>query len=485
MGTALYLSPEQYADSAGVDTRTDIYAMGEVLYECITGHTPYYGASQRDLLLKMLTTNPPSLSELRPELPAGLDAIVAKAMAKDVAERYQSIDELVDVLLPFAAAQLPNADSILVARSSQLPPQPTKRSGASWLVALSVLVLAQVYGLYWAATSLQGVSPESVLRSTKSMLAGFFLPSSLPALQAPDLPRSHVLGADAAVEVMCEIPGAELYINGERVGVVVSGAPIHLSLPAGLYRFEALRDGAVVAADMRLVQAGTASSLRLRTPTVLLQAKAPAFASTALVSTAPRSPLEDGELTEREASLSQAQLSDVIKAHLDGLQRCYEAALQGSSAPEEPGALELELAIAATGEVTAVRTQGSTLAGLDACFEQSARGWVFPQAASATQLRFPLVFRRMGNSQLSSTQLSQVFARSKSTLQRCNTGSERVLKLEVDMEVLPSGAVSSVSIDGAVPEVDACISRAVRTWQFPTALEATHTRFPVLLLPGA
>jgi hypothetical protein len=60
-----------------------------------------------------------------------------------------------------------------------------------------------------------------------------------------------------------------------------------------------------------------------------------------------------------------------------------------------------------------------------------------------------------------------------------------VLKLEVDMEVLPSGAVSSVQIDGDAPGVDSCIARTVRGWQFPTALEATRTRFPVLLMPGA
>jgi hypothetical protein len=256
-----------------------------------------------------------------------------------------------------------------------------------------------------------------------------------------------------------------------------------------LYRFEALRDGAVVASDIQLVQPGSSSELHLRPPSsgsALLQAKAVVRAGPSLVSTAPRS-LSDAELAETHASLSQEQLSDTIKSHLDSLQRCYEVALQGSETPSEPATMDLELAIAAHGDVTSVRTQGSTLPGLDACFERNARTWVFPQAGRATQLRFPLVFRPVANTQLSSAQLTAVVARGKSMLQRCFGGSERdrVLKFDVDMEVLPSGAVSSVRIEGEVPDVDSCIARTVRMWQFPAALEATRTRFPVLLLPGA
>jgi len=62
-----------------------------------------------ELLLKMLTTNAPSVNELRPELPPELGPIIAKALAKDAAERQQSIDELADALVPFAAPTLPEA----------------------------------------------------------------------------------------------------------------------------------------------------------------------------------------------------------------------------------------------------------------------------------------------------------------------------------------------------------------------------------------
>ncbi|HTU62021.1 MAG TPA: protein kinase [Polyangiales bacterium] len=478
MGTALYMSPEQYADSAGVDARADIYALGVVLYECITGQAPYDGATQRDLLLKMLTTEPPAVTALRPELPSGLDAIVVKAMAKDAAERYPSLDELIEALTPFAATQLPMVDAILAARSSLLPPMAAKKPSSGWLITLSALIVVQVLGIYWAATTWQGGTPESVLAAPRQVLAGFFLPRTAARENAP-LPR--VL-RDASIDIVCDIPGAELYVNGERVGVVMVGAPIHLRLPPGLYRFEALRDGVVLASDVQLVQAGRASALSLRAPhesSGPLQANAP---PPALVSTAPRAA---AELDDYAPALTEQQLSDVIESHLASLQACYESALQDGGMPEDPASLELALSIAAHGDVTSVRTQGSALAGLDACFEREAKTWLFPRAGRATQLRFPLVFRRLARSQLSSAQLSAVVTRSKSMLQRCYAGADRVLKLEVDMEVLPSGAVSSVQIDGDAPGVDTCIARTVRGWQFPTALEATRTRFPVLLMPGA
>ena len=487
MGTALYMSPEQYADSAGVDARADIYALGVVLYECITGQPPYHGATQRDLLLAMLTTDPPRVSALRPELPGGLDAIVIKAMAKDAAERYQSLDELIAALTPFAAAQLPNVDAILARRSSMLPPPAAKKElRAGWVLALSALIVAQIYGIYWAATTLHGTTSERVLAAPKQVLAGFFLPRTSAREPGPNAALPHAL-RDASIEVVCDIPGAELYINGERLGVVVSGAPIHLRLPAGLYRFEAMRDGAVLASDIQLVEAGRASALSLRAPQTSsgqLQAKAPEpTIGSALVSTAPRAP---AALIDYGPALSPEQLSDVIESHLASLQACYESALHGREMAEEPASVELELAIAARGEVTSVRTQGSAPAGLDACFERNAKTWRFPRAGRATQLRFPLVFRRVANTQLSAAQLSAVVARSKSMLQHCYSGADnRVLKLEVDMEVLPSGAVSSVQIDGNAPGVDTCVARTVRGWQFPSAIEPTRTRFPVLLMPGA
>jgi hypothetical protein len=134
-----------------------------------------------------------------------------------------------------------------------------------------------------------------------------------------------------------------------------------------------------------------------------------------------------------------------------------------------------------------VRT-GSAWLALDECIDRDARTWSFPQAGRDTQLRFPVVFRRASSAQLSAAQLSSVVARQKGMLQHCYSGAasgNRVVRLDVDLEVHPSGDVSSVAIEGDAPELQDCIARTVRLWRFPSADEATRTRFPVLLLPGA
>ena len=149
--------------------------------------------------------------------------------------------------------------------------------------------------------------------------------------------------------------------------------------------------------------------------------------------------------------------------------------------------MPLELGIAASGKVTRVRT-GSPWLGLDECIARDARSWAFPQAGRETELRFPLVFRRAGAAQLSGAQLSAVVARSKGMLQRCYPGAtqgNRVVRLDVDLEVHPSGDVSNVAIQGDDPAIQDCIARTVRLWRFPSADEPTRTHFPLLLLPGA
>jgi beta-lactam-binding protein with PASTA domain len=93
VGTAQYLSPEQ-ARGAQVDQRSDLYSVGVVLYELLTGKVPFTGDSPVEIAMKHLSDTPPPPSELNPEVPEELDKIVMRALAKDPARRYQSADEM-------------------------------------------------------------------------------------------------------------------------------------------------------------------------------------------------------------------------------------------------------------------------------------------------------------------------------------------------------------------------------------------------------
>jgi YVTN family beta-propeller protein len=93
LGTVDYVSPEQIQGKP-VGPGTDIYALGCVLYECLTGQLPFRRDDDAGLLWAHLVETPPPVTGIRPELPVAVDAVVAKAMAKDPAERYQSCEEL-------------------------------------------------------------------------------------------------------------------------------------------------------------------------------------------------------------------------------------------------------------------------------------------------------------------------------------------------------------------------------------------------------
>jgi serine/threonine-protein kinase len=93
VGTAQYLSPEQ-ARGAPVDSRSDLYSLGIVLYEMLTGKVPFTGDTPVEIAMKHLSQVPEPPSKLRPNIPHDLDAVVMRALAKDPEQRYSSAEEM-------------------------------------------------------------------------------------------------------------------------------------------------------------------------------------------------------------------------------------------------------------------------------------------------------------------------------------------------------------------------------------------------------
>jgi serine/threonine-protein kinase len=101
-GSPLFMSPEQMTSPRAVDARTDIWAIGVTLYNLLTGGYPFYSTAVPELCGLILQAEPAPLRMRRPDLPVGLDAMIARCLRKNPAERYANIAELAAALGEFA-----------------------------------------------------------------------------------------------------------------------------------------------------------------------------------------------------------------------------------------------------------------------------------------------------------------------------------------------------------------------------------------------
>jgi serine/threonine-protein kinase len=101
MGSPLYMPPEQMRSAREADTRSDIWAMGAILYELIAARTPFAAETFAELVLKVAGSPPDSLLAHRPDVPPGLEQTILRCLEKDPARRFQNIGELAVALLEY------------------------------------------------------------------------------------------------------------------------------------------------------------------------------------------------------------------------------------------------------------------------------------------------------------------------------------------------------------------------------------------------
>jgi serine/threonine-protein kinase len=102
IGSPLYMAPEQMRSAKDVDTRADIWSLGAMLYEMLTGQPPYTGESIPQLCAALLHDDPIPLRQHRPEIPEGLEQAVLRCLVKDRNHRFPTVFELGRALLPYA-----------------------------------------------------------------------------------------------------------------------------------------------------------------------------------------------------------------------------------------------------------------------------------------------------------------------------------------------------------------------------------------------
>ena len=130
VGTPEYMAPEQVTAKT-VDHRADIYALGVVLYEMVTGRKPFQADTPMAVLVKLSSEPLPRPTEFTPKLPEEIERVLLKALAKDPANRYQSMREFVMALERLVAGKVPTADLV---GTKQWTPRFGNRSLAFWIV---------------------------------------------------------------------------------------------------------------------------------------------------------------------------------------------------------------------------------------------------------------------------------------------------------------------------------------------------------------
>jgi serine/threonine-protein kinase len=147
LGTTDYVAPEQ-AMGRKVDPRTDIYSLGVVLYEMLVGQVPFAADSQVGVAMKHVNEELPDVQRRRPDVSAAVALVVERSTAKDPAQRYQQVGEMIDDLstaLEVEAARAGSTTSEATSVLDAVPPPKRKLSGRarwSWAAILALLLVA-------------------------------------------------------------------------------------------------------------------------------------------------------------------------------------------------------------------------------------------------------------------------------------------------------------------------------------------------------
>jgi serine/threonine protein kinase len=156
IGTPSYMSPEQ-AEGKELDHRSDIFSLGVVMYQALTGERPFAGDSHAEIVSKLLRADPPPIDEIRPNVPERFKQIVGRCLEKDRSERYQSMREVAEALSDLRTVTRSGRSFESIQRRLFLE---ARSPSASWIPFAALIVLAAAFGgwYYFGARNSTAIS---------------------------------------------------------------------------------------------------------------------------------------------------------------------------------------------------------------------------------------------------------------------------------------------------------------------------------------
>ncbi len=202
LGTPMYMAPELWRAKGNVDHRADIYSLGCILFELLTGRPPYCASAIAQLMHMHVWQNPPPALLSRPDIPGPLSALVHKMLAKEPGERPTTteVESVLDRLLAGTADVQPTNDaSTIVIRSGEVPkvPAPAPPSSSSPPPDDQTMPLQRVKQIVQQVTMIPTLDPQMVMFSGGNSLHGGLPPTQglPPAVESPLSPPGVALAA--------------------------------------------------------------------------------------------------------------------------------------------------------------------------------------------------------------------------------------------------------------------------------------------------